>query len=103
MEPQSSSQLPILPSYGASDPPPKPDPTDSDDSPAVEIIRQKIESLYGTSEEPSVKEELELSQKNSTHVSTHQQFVQNLLNSGKSLAEIQTAWHNYYVGLPDNE
>jgi hypothetical protein len=26
-----------------------------------------------------------------------------LTTSGKSLADIQTQWHEYYVGLPDNE
>jgi sortase A len=26
-----------------------------------------------------------------------------LTTSGKSLADIQTAWHNYYIGLPDDE
>jgi LPXTG-site transpeptidase (sortase) family protein len=35
--------------------------------------------------------------------SRHQQFMYDLSTSGKSLAEIQTQWHNYYTNLPDDE
>lgn len=74
-----------------------PDP----DNPAVNVIRTKIDSLYD--KEPSVKAELQEVEANQGHLSKHQQFMQELSTSGKSLAEIQTEWHNYYTKLPDAE
>jgi len=71
---------------------------------AVELIRAKISKFY--SEEPSAREEAaEANTASATHQpsSKHQQFMQELSASGKSLAQIQTEWHNYYVNLPDNE
>jgi LPXTG-site transpeptidase (sortase) family protein len=78
-------------------------------NPAAELIRRKLDALY--SEEPNYKEEIkevEAEQPTTTpqmpHFdSKHQAFMYNLNNSGRSLAEIQTAWHNYYLGLPDHE
>ena len=35
--------------------------------------------------------------------SKHQQYMYDLSQSGKSIVEIQTAWHNYYFSLPDEE
>lgn len=80
-------------------------PSPSDDKPtagnlAADLIRQKLIQLY--SAEPSAPEEIQEAQANPHH-SKHQQFMLQLSQSGKSLAEIQTAWHNYYVGLPDNQ
>ncbi|RTK94694.1 sortase [Candidatus Saccharibacteria bacterium] len=73
----------------------------SHNEPAVNLIRQKIDSMYDA--EPSAKEE----KAEVTHLdhppSKHQAFMKDLTASGKSLAEIQTAWHNYYVALPDDE
>lgn len=68
---------------------------------AVELIRRKVQSLYAG--EPDVKEELQEAAEPIRHPSKHQQFMQQLSTSGKSLAEIQTEWHNYYVALPDDE
>lgn len=69
--------------------------------PAVEMIRQKIQQLYA--DEPDAKQEL-VEAKHHTHPgSKHQQFMSELNASGKSMAEIQTAWHNYYISLPDHE
>jgi LPXTG-site transpeptidase (sortase) family protein len=70
---------------------------------AAEVIRKKIISLYGgTKNEPNTAlEENEV--ENLPHRSRHQQFMYELNHSGKSQAEIQTAWHIYYVGLPDDE
>ncbi len=70
--------------------------------PAVELIRKKVESLFG--EEPSAKDEA----RGVVHTirkerSKHQEFVYQLTTSGKSLAQIQTAWHNYYIDLPEEE
>lgn len=70
------------------------------DNSAVNLIRKKLETIY--SKEPSAKVELSESEA-SRHRSKHQQFMHDLSSSGKSLAEIQTAWHNYYINLPDHE
>lgn len=67
---------------------------------AAEIIRKKLDSIYG--DEPSARIEKE-EVKGLKHPSKHQLFMQELSKSGKSLAEVQTEWHNYYVGLSDNE
>lgn len=71
------------------------------DNPAVEMLRQKIDNLY--QDEPNTKKEIIAAEKAGTHRSKHQQYMHQLSVSGMSLAEIQTAWHNYYVGLPDKE
>lgn len=68
---------------------------------AVKMLRDKIGQLY--THEPSAKAELNDAEAASGHRSKHQQFMHQLSLSGKSLAEIQTAWHQYYVNLPDNE
>lgn len=72
-------------------------------NPAADLIRQKIEAAYAN--EPAVAAEaLEVEQLGpTTKLSKHQQFVNTLVNSGKSLADIQTAWHEYYVSLSDEE
>jgi LPXTG-site transpeptidase (sortase) family protein len=75
-------------------------------NPAVELIRRKLDQLYAN--EPNAREEMQLRQSapNPSQPrprSKHQQFMLELSTSGKSLAEIQTAWHNYYLKLPDNE
>jgi len=70
------------------------------DNPAVALIRRKIDSLYA--HEPSAKQEATEARAAESR-SPHQQFMYDLSTSGKSLAEIQTAWHNYYVQLPDDQ
>ncbi len=67
---------------------------------AAQVIRSKVAALY--TDEPVAKEEIQEITETGVH-SKHQKFMQQLSESGKSLAEIQTAWHNYYLGLPDNE
>jgi LPXTG-site transpeptidase (sortase) family protein len=69
--------------------------------PAVELIRRKVDALYA--KEPNAKQEIKEVAEEQPPRSKHQQFMYELSTSGKSLAEIQTAWHNYYVALPDNE
>lgn len=71
------------------------------DERAVRMIRDKIDALYGA--EPDARQELLESAQAGKHRSKHQKFMYDLSTSGKSLAEIQTAWHDYYVHLPDNE
>lgn len=67
---------------------------------AADLIRQKIDRIYA--EEPNTRTEGQEAE-HSVPQSKHQEFMMELSTSGKSLAEIQTAWHNYYVALPDNE
>lgn len=86
-----------------SQPAPKPDDLPKVDNPAADIIRQKIEAAYV--DEPSLSAEageVELISP-TTKLSKHQQFVNTLMNSGKSLVDIQTAWHEYYQELSDEQ
>lgn len=69
-------------------------------NPAAEVIRDKLRKLY--SKEPDAASEAAEAVVN-VHRSKHQQFMYELTTSGKSLADIQTAWHEYYVNLPDDE
>jgi len=73
---------------------------------AADIIRQKINSLHVQEtiehHEPSaLQEKQEVAELE--HRSKHQVYMQQLSTSGKSLPEIQTAWHEYYIGLSDIE
>lgn len=79
-------------------------PASESSNPAVELIRRKVAAIYA--EEPDVKEELAASTQliqPQQQRSPHQQFMHSLSTSGKSLAEIQTEWHNYYNKLSDTE
>jgi sortase A len=67
---------------------------------AVELIRSKISHMYGS--EPNARQEAAEAEAARPR-SKHQQFMHQLTTSGKSLAEIQTEWHNYYVNLPNDE
>lgn len=68
---------------------------------AADLIRHKLDLLY--SDEPDVKEEIEETEAIARPKSKHQKFMHDLSNSGRSLADIQTAWHEYYAGLSDAE
>lgn len=70
------------------------------DDAVVRLLRQKVERAFG--EEPAALEELTEAARERT-LSKHQQFMLELSQAGKSLAEIQTAWHHYYTQLPDTE
>lgn len=75
-------------------------PLGTSSNPAADLIRKKLDDLYD--DEPKAKEEIaEVEHVN--HRSKHQQFMYELSHSGKSLAEIQTAWHAYYTDLPNDE
>ena len=74
--------------------------TSKEPTPAADLIRQKLAGLYD--DEPNAAKELGEA-KASEHRSKHQEYMFELSNSGKSLAEIQTAWHQYYQELPDDE
>lgn len=73
-----------------------------DGNPAVELIRRKLENLY-TNEPEAKAEEKEVAGLAEPARSPHQQFMYELSTSGRSLAEIQTAWHDYYTGLNDTQ
>ena len=74
------------------------DPMGSDN--AADIVRQKLARVYD--EEPDAGQELSEVKQGGAN-SKHQQFMYELGNSGKDLASIQTEWHQYYQGLPDDE
>lgn len=78
-------------------------PKDGDaSSPAVELIRKKIDALYEN--EPDIKKELaQPADEAAKPLTKHQQFMYGLSTSGKSLAEIQNEWHEYYTDLSDDE
>jgi LPXTG-site transpeptidase (sortase) family protein len=77
--------------------------SDSDDAnPAADLIRKKVEAAYG--QEPDAKEEFkEAEDIPQAERSRHQKFIIDLTNSGRPLHEINTAWQEYYAGLPDDE
>ncbi len=67
---------------------------------AADVIRQKVARVYA--EEPVAAQELtEAKAESAPGRSKHQQFMYELGTSGKTLAVIQTEWHNYYQGLSD--
>jgi sortase A len=77
-----------------------------DNNSAIQMLRHKIDALYQNEpkNEPSAKEEIkEIEQIPEKKLSKHQKFMLELQESGKSLSEIQSAWHNYYTNLPDND
>jgi sortase A len=71
-----------------------------EENPAVNLVRAKLSSIYA--DEPNVIEEEKEIASTGPH-SKHQRYMEELMASGKSLAETQTAWHEYYQSLPDNE
>jgi LPXTG-site transpeptidase (sortase) family protein len=72
-------------------------------NPAAELIRKKVADAYGQEPDASA-EALDMAELGIRRGrSRHQQFVEELTTSGKSLAEIQEAWHVYYAGLNDAE
>ncbi len=81
----------------------KPQQDDDSQQPnlAADLIRKKVQSAYAA--EPSASTEaLEVTEMGQTvKRSKHQQFIYELTSSGKSLAEIQEGWHEYYAGLTD--
>lgn len=71
------------------------------DNPAVEMIRRKIDAMY--QHEPDAKQEVREVEQLHSHRSKHQEFMHKLTASGKSMADIQAAWHKYYAALSDKE
>lgn len=93
------------------------DKTDLQQEEAANLVREKLKRIYGNdsdpgkvtkpnADEPSVKEEIkEVKQIVREHrvMSKHQRYLDKLTKSGLSMAEIQTAWHEYYQNLPSKE
>lgn len=74
--------------------------TPPDENLAANLVRTKLQSIYR--DEPSaIEEEIEIV--NTGVHSKHQKYMSELMNSGKSLADVQTAWHEYYQSLDDHE
>lgn len=74
----------------------------TDPNAAANLIRQKIDSLY--KQEPDAIEEVEESfAPHDKPLSKHQKYMRDISASGRSLADIQTAWHAYYAALSDKE
>ncbi|HEX5394968.1 MAG TPA: sortase [Candidatus Saccharimonadales bacterium] len=71
-------------------------------NPAADLIRRKVEEAY--SSEPNAAAEIQaVRAQDGASSSKHQKYIQNLMNSGKPVAEVQTEWHEYYTSLPDSE
>jgi LPXTG-site transpeptidase (sortase) family protein len=70
---------------------------------AADLVRRKVAAAY--SGEPDVAEEAQNLKAAGDNLipSKHQQFIEQLTASGKTLQQIQTAWHEYYAGLTDVE
>jgi LPXTG-site transpeptidase (sortase) family protein len=67
---------------------------------AADLIRNKLSVLYG--DEPDAGEEqAEIEALPPRTLSKHQLYMKSLGDSGRSLEEIQTAWHDYYTDLSD--
>lgn len=82
--------------------PPAIDPAGAADADlASNVIREKLDRIFA--EEPNPTQELSEAAARSDGRSKHQQFMYNLGTSGKDLATIQTEWHAYYEGLPNQE
>ena len=69
-------------------------------SEAVDLIRQKIATIHN--EEPDARTEVNEVQAVDSP-SRHQEFIQNLVSTGKDIATIQTEWHQYYESLSEAE
>ncbi len=70
-------------------------------NPAADLIRHKIDTLYQT--EPAALAEAKEVIGIHKDLTKHQAYMKKLTESGMALAEIQTAWHNYYQSLDDKE
>ena len=82
-------------------PPAEPAARSTDTNPAADLIRQKLASIYA--DEPAAKAEIAEVKDLPPPRSRHQQFMYDLNRSGKPLSQIQAEWHQYYLGLNDQE
>jgi len=70
-------------------------------NPAVAMIRDKLSRIY--KQEPDAAEEALEAYEAGNERTKHQQYMYDLSTSGKSLVDIQTEWHKYYLELPEHE
>lgn len=69
---------------------------------AADLVRSKLDKLYDG--EPDASEEIaEVQASPEKTLSKHQRHMKQLSESGRSLAEIQVAWHQYYEQLSNKE
>ncbi len=68
-------------------------------NPAASIVREKLERLFV--DEPDAQDEILELKNTGSQKSVHQDFMEKLVASGLSVADIQTKWHTYYVNLPE--
>jgi LPXTG-site transpeptidase (sortase) family protein len=75
------------------------------DDAAVRMIREKVARAYGEGAvEPNTVDKMaEVISEKTRELSKHQRYMQEISGAGKSLAEIQTAWHDYYSSLSNAE
>lgn len=74
--------------------------SETDRQAAADLIRRKLDRIYA--DEPDAEQEIKEAETVKPR-SKHQEFMHALATSGKSLAEIQTEWHHYYITLPNKE
>lgn len=72
----------------------------ADENPAANVVRAKLDAIYAD-EPDAAAEEKEI--KISGAHSKHQKFIADLMASGKSVVEVQLAWHEYYESLQADE
>jgi len=73
----------------------------SDNELAANLIRTRIDKVYKQTEPDARVEEAEVL--TTKKRSKHQQFMYELTTSNKSLVEVQTEWHKYYIALSDED
>lgn len=78
------------------------DAVDRQQASAADLVRSKLDKLYDA--EPDASEEIaEVRAATEKVLSKHQRHMKQLSESGRSLAEIQVAWHQYYEQLSNKE
>lgn len=76
--------------------------SESKNTAAIDLVRKKVASALGSGEVPSATTTI-AEAVTAKAPSKHQQFMIELSQSGKSLAEVQTEWHRYYTMLSDKD
>ncbi|MBI4034270.1 class D sortase [Candidatus Saccharibacteria bacterium] len=72
---------------------------------AADIIRHRVEAAYQKQPivEPEFIAEAKAEAEPAEPLSKHQQFIFELAASGRPRHDIKAAWHEYYIGLSDEE
>lgn len=89
--------------FDASLPLPAADTPKPNTNAAADLVRKKVDAAYA-SEPDAAEEGQDLTDLGPEVKRTkHQQFIYELTTSGKSLEDVQTAWHEYYAALPEEQ